>query len=219
VAAVAGWVTSSSLFDARTVAVTGNRHLSRPQILGLAQAGPGTNLVWFSPGRVAGRLERSPWISSAHVWRALPSTLTIAVTERTALAVAVTDGDRRYLVAGDGTVLAIAGARGRLPEIQVRGSLRIGAKVAANTPGLEVLTAMTAFLRSDVQRVFVDRTGQLIVTLDGGTPVVYGDASGATEKARAVSGLLAWAARHGVVPTRLDVRVPDHPALLPGRHP
>jgi cell division protein FtsQ len=210
----AWWVTRSSIFEARSVTVRGNHHLSRADILELAGVGPQTNVVWFSPGRAAERLERSPWILSADVSRALPSTLAISVRERTAIA--LVKGERTYVVASDRTILQVSESPTDLPEIDAPSSpLIVGELLPSPSPGLQVLEAMPASLRVRVDRVSLDRAGVLLVNLKGGIRAIYGDASQAGAKADAVQALLRYAARHDVRPERLDVRAPGHPALLP----
>jgi cell division protein FtsQ len=211
----AWWATHTSIFDARSISVGGNRRLDRATVLRQAGVGPATNLVWFSPGDVEERLERNPWILSAKVTRALPSSLSITIAERSPIAVVVA-GDRAYLVAGDRTILGVAGVQVSLPRIDGPASgLTIGATLPAPTPGLTVLQAMPSSLRSDVKGVGPDRNGLLIVAFKDGSQAIYGDATDAAAKARAVEALLQYAAKHHIAPKRLDVRTPDHPALLP----
>ena len=210
------WVTRSSIFAARSITVEGNRHLTRAQVLELAGVDAHTNLVWFLPGTVADRLRRSPWVREADVDRVLPSTLTISVRERTA--VAVVSGDRRLLVSDDRTVLGVAPADLDLPEIEADvGAARIGGLLPEPNPGLQVVVAMPETLRIRLDRVFTNEQDVLMVRLDGDVLAIYGDASQARAKAQAVAALLRYAARHQIEAHRLDVRAPGHPALLPGR--
>ena len=214
IALAAWWITHTSIFGARSIDVQGNRHLDRAAVLRLADVAPGTNLVWFSPGEVQDRLERSPWVLSATVTRALPSSLSISITERSAIAVAV--GERDYLVSADRTILGFAGPKAPFPTIDAPPTgVRIGGKLPGPTPGLQVLTAMPASLRSEVEQVGPDRNGLLIVRFKDGVKAIYGDASDAQAKANAVQALLQYADRKGLAPKRLDVRTPEHPALLP----
>ncbi len=214
IALTAGWVTRSSIFDARSITVTGNRHVGRAEILRLAGVGSGTNLVWFSPGAVEDRLERGPWILEAAVSRALPGALTISVKERTAIAVVLAETGS-FLVAADRTILAIAEPGVSLPEIETPAALRVGGFLPVPSPALQVLGAMPASLRMEVDRVAVDRDGLLVVTLERGIRAIYGDASHAVAKGLAVQELLRYAAGLGITPARLDVRAPERPALVP----
>jgi cell division protein FtsQ len=210
----AWWVTRSSIFEASSISIKGNRHLSRAELLDLAGVDSDTNLVWFRPGAVEDRIERSPWVLSAEVSRALPSTLRISVRERTAIAVVT--GDRRLLVAGDRTILGVAKSSVDLPEIEAPAdALVVGDLLPGPNPGLQVLAAMPSLLRIEVDRVSIDRDGLLVVTLMGDIQAIYGDASQAEAKAGAVQALLRYAARHEIEAHRLDVRAPGHPALRP----
>ncbi|HJP65329.1 MAG TPA: FtsQ-type POTRA domain-containing protein [Actinomycetota bacterium] len=212
--ALAAWVTRSSIFDARTIEVRGNQHLTRSEVLRLAGVRLGSNLVWFSPGGAQGRLEASPWIASARVSRSLPSTLSISVKERAPVAVVATDPP--LLVAADRTVLGPAPPNAGLPRIdRPVERVRVGALLPASSAGLQVVRAMPASLRAEVRAVRVEDGGAVVVDLQGGGEALYGDATDAEAKATALQAVLRWAANHGMTPKRIDVRVPSRPALLP----
>jgi hypothetical protein len=55
----------------------------------------------------------------------------------------------------------------------------------------------------------------LTVILRDGVRVLYGDASEAGAKGRALSSLLSWAKKQGIRAEYIDVRAPGAPALLP----
>jgi cell division protein FtsQ len=64
------------------VEVIGEQHLSRTDVLRLANLAPGDPLLWITRWSVRG-LEREPWIVQARVTRHWPDTVAIAVLERT----------------------------------------------------------------------------------------------------------------------------------------
>ena len=51
----AWWITTSPVFAARHVEVTGASHLTRADVLRVAGVGPGSNLFWFHAGSVERR--------------------------------------------------------------------------------------------------------------------------------------------------------------------
>jgi cell division protein FtsQ len=214
--AAAGWgVSRSTVFAARSIAVGGNVHLSRADVLRLGGVGPDTNLVWFSPGAAEERLKGSPWVLRATVDRALPSTLRISVVERAA--VAMVGGSAGVLIAADRTILGPAPTGARLPVIDrtTAGKLSPGERLPGPAPALAAVIALPDSLRTQIRRAGLDERGVLTMTLRSGAKVIYGDASRAEEKGLALQALLRWADRHEVVPVTLDVRAPAQPALLP----
>jgi cell division protein FtsQ len=207
-------VSRSALFAARSIVVKGNVHLSRAQVLRLGGVSPETNLVWLSPASVEGDLGSSPWVVSATVERAFPSSLTILVVER--VAVAVAGSPKRYLIAADRTVLGPVAGEASLPLVETGvDRLRTGERVPEPAAAFAAVAALPPTLRPGVARAKVNEQGVLTMTLRDGASVIYGDATQAEEKGLALQALLRWADRHDVVPATLDVRAPARPALRP----
>jgi cell division protein FtsQ len=204
----AWWVANSTAFDVRSVKVSGNRHLTATQVVRLAAVGEGTNTLWLSTGEVERRLLDNPWVLRATVSRSLPSSVTIEIEERTA--VAMTASTSPKLVAADGVVLGPAPRTSHLPVISSR-----SASSLAGSPELAVAATLSRRIRPLVATIATDAEGQLILTLRDGVPVRYGDASRASEKADALRAILGWSVRNGVEPQYIDVRAPAMPALLP----
>jgi cell division protein FtsQ len=201
------WVTNSTVFDVRSVEVTGNHHLSANEVAHVAAVGEGTNVLWLSAGTIERRLEADPWVLRATVSRTLPSTVTIQIEERTA--VAVTGSSRPKLVAGDGVILGPAPRGSRLPVVGgARSSL-------AGSPELAVAATLPRRMRAIVASIGTDSGGELVLTLRDGVQVRYGDATQAPQKADALQAVLGWAVRNAMHPQYIDVRAPSMPALLP----
>lgn len=215
VVAVAAWsVTHSRIFEVRTIHVRGNVHLSEPDVLRLAKLSSSTNVLWFSTGAVVHRLEESPWIRSASVSRTLPSSISVSITERSA--VAVLDADRHYLVAGDGTILGVVGSATALPAIPGPDHAVVGSTISRAEPALRAVVALTGELRAQVERVTVDQGADgMVLQLRGGALAVFGTDADLAAKADALAAVLRWAGRSGVTPATVDLRAPSLPALLP----
>jgi cell division protein FtsQ len=213
VMALGWWVTHSGIFAARDLSVSGNQHLTRSEVLRLGGVDSHSNVLWLSPGGVQARLERSPWIRSAHVSRTLPSSLRITIVERTPAAVVVPG---HFLVATDGTILGVVGARADYPLIYApRQAPALGGRIASSTPGLVVVSALPSSIRGQVQQVDTDYDTGLVLRLHDGATAIYGDPGAAVEKGRALAAVLDWAARNQVRPRYVDVRAPGQPALAP----
>ena len=206
------WASNSPLFDLRTLSVTGAHHLSQEDVARLAGLRGRTNVLWISTSTVARRLQADPWILEARVSRTLPSTITIAIEERRAVAVLMPAGQ---LVAQDGVLLG-AGGGARLPRIE--GAIdrpASGLPRAAPSPALTVVQALPVDLVRQVAQVAMDPTEGITVYLRSGTRVIYGDASAAAAKAAGLQSVLDWAERTGTAIDYVDVRAPGAPALMP----
>ena len=205
------WVTNSPLFDMRTLRITGTHHLSLSAVAREAGLDGRTNVLWLSADAVATRLQSNPWILSADVSRVLPSTVKVAIRERTP--VAVVSGPS-LLVAADGTVLGPARGRSDLPLIDVSG-VSVGGRVPSGLPALAVARTLPPEMRGLVQQVSQDSTMGLTLLLRDGARAIYGDSSQALAKAVALEAVMSWAEAHKVQPASIDVRAPDVPALRP----
>jgi len=91
-------------FNIAAVALTGQRHLSREEILATAGVTGRASLLFFDVADARARLLTNQWIAEATVQKLLPDRLLIAITERDAFALWQKSG-RVGVIAGDGTVL------------------------------------------------------------------------------------------------------------------
>jgi cell division protein FtsQ len=86
------------------VALSGNKHLTREEVLAAAGVNGRTSLLFLDVGDARLRLKTNPWIAEATVQKLYPDRLRIAITEREAYALWQKDG-RVGVIAADGTVL------------------------------------------------------------------------------------------------------------------
>jgi cell division protein FtsQ len=91
-------------FNIAAVAVTGERHLGREEILAAAGVTGHTSLLFFDVADARARLLTNPWIAEATVQKFLPDRLAISISERVAFALWQKAG-RVGVIASDGTVL------------------------------------------------------------------------------------------------------------------
>jgi cell division protein FtsQ len=216
ISAVGLWVTNSPLFEMRSLSVNGNQHLSDARVARLAGLSRTTNVLWLRTGATARRIERDPWVLRAEVSRTLPGAITISIEERRAVAVVEGRRSTLLLVSGDGMILGRASRKSRLPVIRVPGATEtVGSRISGSPAELIVARTLPATLRGRVKRVARTSRGSLTLILRDGVSVLYGDASDAGAKARAVASLLSWAHQRGIRADYIDVRAPGAPALLP----
>ncbi|MGH2907160.1 MAG: cell division protein FtsQ/DivIB [Solirubrobacterales bacterium] len=139
-----------------------------------------------------------------------PHKLTIYVDVRRPVAAARV-GDEMVGLTGNGLVLASSTSLSHLPVIEVSGPLKSGhitdqKALAAAT----VLGAAPDVLLRQVKSVKWGRNGLMIV-LDKGVELYFGDATRTGAKWRAVSAVLADPAAHGA--SYIDLRAPSRPAI------
>ena len=91
-------------FPIATVAVSGEKHLSREEIVALAGVTSHTSLLFYDVVDARARLLTNPWIAEATVQKFLPDRLVISISERAAFALWQKEG-RIGVIAADGTVL------------------------------------------------------------------------------------------------------------------
>jgi cell division protein FtsQ len=211
------WVTTTPLFDLRTLTVSGNRHLTDSEVARLAGLSRSTNVMWLRTDALAERIERDPWVLRATVSRTLPGTVAVSIQERSAIAI-LESGRSLLLVSGDGMILgrARSGISARLPAIVLSGvSAATGTRIPNPPAGLIVARTLPSGIRWKVERIIQVGPDSLTAILRNGARVLYGDASEADAKGRALSSLLTWARDRGVRADYIDLRSPATPALLP----
>ncbi len=91
-------------FNISQVALSGQHHLNREEILATAGVTGRASLLFFDVADARARLKTNPWIAEATVQKLLPDRLVISITEREPFALWQKAG-RVGVIAGDGTVL------------------------------------------------------------------------------------------------------------------
>ncbi len=120
-------------FSVDTIQVEGNEHFTAEEIINIAHAVRGRNLI-YDPGKkeMIEYLEHNPYIESAEVRRRLPSTLVIKVSEREELFAFAYDDD--FLIMDEeGTLLRKTRTRPKLTIAEgiVVSRIKLGEKIGA----------------------------------------------------------------------------------------
>jgi cell division protein FtsQ len=87
-----------------SIALAGNHHISRDEVLAIAGVTDATSLLFLDVEETRERLKTNPWIADASVLKLYPGELQIGITERAAFALWQKEG-RVSVIADDGTVL------------------------------------------------------------------------------------------------------------------
>ena len=208
--AIAIGLSYTPLVAARTVSVTGERHLSEGKVLRIARLGEGTNLIHVDLAAAEARLERNPWVAEATVERGLPHTLRISVVERTPVAVTSRPNGALAFVATDGTMMGSAAEGSPLPAI-VATDGELPAPTDVLGTGASVSASMPVALQRRIDSVSVGPDGSVTVETLTHIIVTYGDGSQLEAKAQTLKAVLDWSEREGVALAAVDVTVPGAP--------
>jgi cell division protein FtsQ len=219
------WLKGSGMFTLHSVAVRGGTESDRVAARdAVARAAAGRSLLSLSPAQVAKAIEQVPTIRVASVDRDFPHTLRIRIVPERAVALAVSTGHYRSLVAASGRVLRVFDtneALPSLPRIWPKANERPVPGGSMHSPGiqaaLEALASRPEGFRAKIANVKVEPERGIVMRLRGGLDIVIGPPLQLDQKLRAA----AWVLRH--YPTRderaqliyADVSAPDRPAVMP----
>ncbi len=213
-------VLHSPLLSARVITVTGAHSRTSTGAI-VAASGLATHppLVDVSPSVVAARIVALPFVATATVVRRWPDGVSIAVTQRTAVAVIAGPGTSWSSVDGAGRTLGVESVRPQsLVELTVsttRGPLvpaPVGrALPSVAGPGLTVCRTLPLAFSAQVLSVDVAPDGTVSLALNSGLTVLLGTAADLPAKYEDVAAIIAQAALTGK--HIIDVRVPGSPTV------
>jgi cell division protein FtsQ len=131
-----------------SIALAGNHHVSREEVLAIAGVTGTTSLLFLDVDQARERLKTNPWIADASVLKLYPGELQIGIKEREAFA--LWQKDRQVsVIADDGTVLEpyVAPRLVQLPLVVGRGA---ETRAKAFLALLDRYPAMRDFVRASV---------------------------------------------------------------------
>jgi len=202
----------SRLLAATTVIVTGERHETPHQLIDASGLASAPSMLSVDPGLIAARVERTfPWVASVTVTQHWPHTVSMAVTERKAVAEVLGAHGALVLVDVSGRRLGPAAPREVLPRLEYApapGEVASSSTLStAAVPGLLVAATLPPAFATQVAVIQVSASGW--VTLHLTTPVsfVLGPASDLGAKYEDVAAVIARTTLH--VGDVVDVSVPQ----------
>jgi cell division protein FtsQ len=98
------WAANIAGVHIGSVALSGNHHLTREEVLAIAGITGRTSLLFLDVEQARERLKENPWIADATLLKLYPRELQISIKERAAFALWQKNGAVR-VIADDGTVL------------------------------------------------------------------------------------------------------------------
>ncbi len=199
-----------------TISIKGAEHLTRQEMLALAQIPDDTTLLRVDAAQIEQNCLRDAWIKKVEVNRVFPDTLELVVTEREiAATVAVPTGSsaitRIWAISSDGIWLmpipdkeseAAASVSEQVyidadAVLQIVGvpygtSAEIGASCTDSNVNnaLAIVSGMTTDLAKRVVRVSATDAESTILTLDNGVEIAFGTAENIRDKERVCLALL-----------------------------
>jgi cell division septal protein FtsQ len=211
----------SSVFGARHVRVTGASSLTSSSVLAAAGLQGDPPLIDLDPAAIAARVEHLPWVLTAAVRVAWPTTVAIHVTERIPVAAVMLAGQRSSYAICDvtGRVLEIVPTRPESLPVLVLAGAGAGSPGAPGSslpardrPELEVASAMPESIVHSVTVVTATSLGAVVKLKDHLTAII-GDATGLSQKFVSLATVLAHHHLTGI--SAVDLRVPAAPVLIP----
>jgi cell division protein FtsQ len=210
------WFRGSSFVSVAHVSVSG-LHGPEAHAIDAALVGAARGMSTLNVDEAALRAAVAPFriVSAVHASASFPHTLRIAVVEQPPVA-ALVGGGSRAAVAADGVVLGPALLTPSLPSLQAPSVPPPGRRVSGGAllASLTVLGAAPAALAAQIADVGSGPKG-LVVTLQGGLQVYFGDATRPHAKWFSLARVLADPSSAGA--SYVDVRLPSRPAAgFPG---
>lgn len=203
-------------FVPKTISVSGNRIVSRADILARAGISPGTS-IWVQNTRaIRSRIEAIPYVATASVHRLPPAALSIVVTERVPFAI-LQNGDASVLADRELRVLAPFEGTPSLTVFRLPAEIALepGTFVSA-APALALRKTQAALLAKGIaaDELGFDRYGGLEVTLHDGVRVLLGSQSDIDAKLALVQPILAQVLRGERRAASIDLRAPATPVVV-----
>lgn len=204
----------SSALDVDHIEIVGSELLTRADVARLADVRIGDPMVFVAPDDVRADLAGDPRFVRVVVQRRFPSTISVRVTDRRAIA--VVDGPTRGVVVGeDGVIIAVARGDELMRHVQVsedppkRPGRRLSAPIAA---AVDVMGSMSFEIAVQIVGMRITPEGELIFDLGEGRTVLFGTVEDAERKLLATRTMLGPQVDTSEL-CQLDVRVPTAPTI------
>lgn len=163
------------------VEVHGVNNLPAEQVAADTGIEPGENMLRVDAAAAASRVAESPWVHTVTVARDWPGTITVDITERSAVLYSE-EADGTHLIDAGGTPFAIGE-----PPAQ---AVAVDAEAALLTAAAEVVAAVDPAIREQVERVEVPAAAEITFVMADGRTIFWGANSNNHDKALAMSTVL-----------------------------
>lgn len=181
------------LMSVRSVDVSGTTAVSADEVRRVAQVPSGKPLLQVDTAAIANRVSVLPAVESVNVSRSYPSTIDIAVVERTPVVTVEREDkkigvmDRLGMVYATFEPKALPKEFSSLPRLETANP---SAKDAPTRAVLRVVQDLPSWLRANVRAVQADSPSDVTLLLRSGRKAVWGDSGRSADKAEALRHLL-----------------------------
>jgi cell division septal protein FtsQ len=175
-------LTKVTLFSLKSIEVSSAKHLTREEILALAEVEPGKDLLHMNLKRMGDHILQNPWVETVRINRYFPDAVSIVITEREPIAI-VNMGFIYYLDK-KGNVFKVLNQGDKLDYPVVTGFSEedLGSNPKGTREALEatcdllkILRDKGAFILADVSEIHYDEGyGFTLFTASGALPVKVG---------------------------------------------
>jgi cell division septal protein FtsQ len=185
-------VSAVTIFSLKSIEVSTAKHLTRDEILGLAGAGPGKDLLRMNLKQMGEHILQNPWVETVQINRYFPDGLSITITEREP--VAIVNMGFIYYLDGKANVFKVLNQGDRLdfPIITGFSEEELGSDPKGSREALEAtcnllktLRENGTFILADVSEIHYDKGyGFTLFTASGSLPVKVGSGDFAAKVGR-----------------------------------
>ena len=211
---VAYGLTRSPLLDLDQVEVAGLEHTDTAELLRVGGLERGQPMTDIDIDRARHAIAAMPWVDSVAVERHWPGTVSVAVTERRAVAALATDDPATWLVL-DATGRVLETRPTRPTDLAVLAAIGEradpGATLADALPGLSLAGYVTPDLRAWFVEIITNADATLDARLQRGITVTFGSQAHLSDK---MIGLATVLTRVDLTDlSHIDVQVANSPVL------
>lgn len=171
-------VAFSSALGVRTIQVTGERRVSDAEILAAAAIPHGAPLSRLDTEAIKSRVAKIPAVRTVAVHTSYPSTVSIVITERTAVGYRPDAAGAVLVDIDDVGFAAVAKVPAGLPQLQISGDPSLSSAAAT------VAGSLTPAFRAVVSRITAPSAQTITLTLTDGRTVLWGGTDRSAEKAK-----------------------------------
>lgn len=214
VAALIAAVIFTPMFAVRTLSIDGTELATDKTIAKQLEPVMGVPLPQITTSEVRSLLEDVPQVADVDIEANPPSELVVHVQERVPVAV-IEDGGKFVLIDKTGTELATVKDRSKAQLPLIEGtSEEVGGEIFRTTT--EVLASLPAGIRSKLEHASAESIDSVVLTLESGKKVIWGNSTQNQLKAKVLTVLLEKAgkkaAETGAAPIQVyDVSTPTRP--------
>lgn len=207
--------TRTPLLDVDEIAVRGGVQTAAGEVRTVSGISAGDPLTDVDLSAARSAIATLPWVDEVTSRRGWDGTVVFDITERVAVAQAVSaDGATVAVVDAEGRVLEVGDAPrdGLVPVVGVRGSFQPGGWLGASAlDAVQVAASVPPSLTAAVSAVGLGEDGSIVLTLDGVGDVAFGRSLDLDSKFTALETMLGQVDMTCV--ELLDLQVPGVPVL------